>query len=69
MAFKLVFALIFLGIAVIQLVTGRAPTEVGGLNLPGSFARRRSPWRFWFMFGLNASIGTLFLAGAIFDRN
>jgi len=57
----------FLGLAAVQLVTNRAPTEVGGLRLPGSFSRYAFPWRFWFMFSLNIAIGAFFIAGALID--
>jgi len=65
MKFELFAGMFFLCLAAIQLITDRAPTEIGGLRLPGSFSRHAFPWRFWFVFGLNIAIGALFIAGVL----
>jgi hypothetical protein len=64
----LFMGLFFLALAAIQLVTGRAPTEISWLRLPGSIARKDWPWRFWFIFGMNLAIGGFCVAAVLSTR-
>ena len=62
---ELLVGAFFFGLCLIQLMTNRAPTEVGGLRIAGYFSRHAYPWRFWFMFAFNFAVGAFFIAGAL----
>jgi hypothetical protein len=57
-------AIFFFALAIVQLVTGKAFTQIGSVkgSLPAYVKRRTMPWHFWFLFWLNLALGAFCVA-------